>query len=290
MGFFGQLLFGSDSKKRAAEALKADYMSRYGQYAADIERSFDPIIAQISQFRDQNIGRYRSDFETSMRNYSDAFSKAQQQYGTGMDKALAEMRTGRESTIEMLRQTVARQQQTATARNAFTGLGSTTFGQARVEQIGTQGALQEGVVREQYAQQLSGLEAQRAMGLSGMTMQYGSGIAQMGAQMAQGTSALYQNYGTQITGAELARQQQAYGARGMGMQGYFGAQAARQSLEGGDAARFGSLGMSAAGGLFGSWAGSGFSGLGSMFGGGGNGSDASLSASQLAERQQMRGF
>ena len=285
MGIFGELFFGSDSKKKAMGRLKQDYMSRYGQFATDIERSFDPIISQISQFREQNISRYRTDLESSMRQYSDAFRQAQEQYGTGMDKALTEMRTGRESTIEMLRQTVARQQQATTARQAFSGLGMTTFGQRNVTNIGTQGALQEGLVREQYASQLSALEVQRAAGLSGMTMQYGTGIAQMGAQMAQGTSGLFQNYGSQITGAEMARQQQSFGARGMGLSGYFGARTAQAQLAGQATAAFGGMLMSVGGSALGSWAGSGFA---NPFGG--NGSDASLTAAQLAERQQLRGF
>jgi hypothetical protein len=258
MGFFGELLYGSDSRKRAMSRLKSDYLTRYGQLSQDIERSFDPIIGQISQFREQNISRYRTDIGTAMQNYTAAFDRAQRQYETGMGQAISEMRTGRESTIEMLRATVARQEQAATMRNAFTGLGGTTFGQQSVQRIGTQGALQEGMIREQYAQQLSALEAQRASGLSGMSMQYGSGIAQMGAQMATGTSSLFQNYGSQITGAELARQQQAYGARGVGLAGYFGAAQARAALEGGDAARFGQMGMSIIGAGLGSWAAGGF--------------------------------
>jgi hypothetical protein len=63
----------------------------------------------------------------------------------------------------LLRQTTQTEQQKMSARNAFTGIGQTTFGQGKIASLGQQGALQEGVVREQYAQQLSALEAQRGI-------------------------------------------------------------------------------------------------------------------------------
>lgn len=256
MGFFGEFLFGSDSKKRAMSRLKLDYLNRYGSMATDIERAFDPIIAQVSRFREQNIGQYRSDMQSAMRSYSDAFERAQREYATGMGQAITEMKTGRDSTIEMLRQTVARQQQATTARNAFTGLGGTTFGQQQVVGIGTQGALQEGVIREQYAQQLSALEAQRAAGMSGMTMQYGGGMSAMGSAMAAGSSNAFMQYGGQINALETARLQAAFGARSTGLAGYFGASRAGAALQGSSA--LGGPILSAFGSAFGSWANQGF--------------------------------
>jgi hypothetical protein len=258
MGFFGELLFGSDSKKRAMSRLKQEYLTRYGDYATDIERSFQPVIDRLSSFRESNVSQYRQDFQRTMEDFRRNYESTRAEYGAGMDRALGEMRIGRESTIAMLRQTVARQEQAATARNAFSGLGSTTFGQQSVQRVGMQGALQEGAIREQYASQLSALEAQRAAGLSGMGMQYGTNMAQMGTQMAAGSGAMSQQYNFQIAQMMAQQQAAATSARGVGLAGYFGAAQARAALEGGDAARFGQMGMSIVGAGLGSWAASGF--------------------------------
>ena len=259
MGFFGELLFGSDSKKRAMSRLKNDYLTRYGDFASQIERSFDPILSRISANRAENISQYRADFERTMGDFQRTFQQARTDYTEGMDRAIGEYRTGREATIAMLRQTVSKQQQEAASRGAFSGLSATTFGQRRIESIGTQGALQESAIREEYARGLSGLEAQRAAGLSGMTMQYGGTMANLGAQMGSTTSNLMQQYNTQYTGMMMTQAQQAQAARGVGLAGYFGAAQARAALEGGDAARFGQMGMSLISAGLGSWAAGGFS-------------------------------
>jgi len=258
MGFLGEALFGSDSKKAALDKLKRDYLSRYGQYATQIETSFEPILSRISENRASNLAQYRDDFARTMSDYQRTFEQARTDYAQGMERAIGEYRTGREATIAMLRQNVSKQQEAATARQAFSGLGATTFGQRRVESIGTQGALQESAIREEYARGLSGLEAQRAAGLSGMTLQYGGTMANMGAQMATGSSSLLGMYNNQYVNAMMTQNQMAQSARGVGLAGYFGAAQARAALEGQATAGLGQMGLSIIGSGLGSWAAGGF--------------------------------
>jgi hypothetical protein len=207
-----------------------------------------------------------------------------------MDRALGEYRTGRESSIAMLRQTVARQQQAATARNAFTGLGQSSFGAARVEGIGIQGALQEGAIREQYAAGLSNLEAQRAAGMSTLSTQMGSGLSALSQQQANTLSNMYQTYSTNLAMYRQQGMAAEFGLRGQGVS------AAVQFQ--GQAAQLAGAGLNAAGSAMGSvggaFLGAGLSGgMAAPNAGGfpsGTWTDASLTPAQMAQIQQIRGF
>jgi hypothetical protein len=218
MSWFSEILSGGAGARRAA-------MSRAGQQAVSDFRAlgeeystlFGPIMEQMSRDRAANIGLYREQMGRAQADYTRYFEQARTEYGTGMQRALDEMRIGRESTIALSRQQTERQMQRASAANAFSGIGQSSFGQGRLEAIGRQGVLQEGAIREQYAGQLSTLEAQRAAGLSGISAQMGQGLANLGQQQAAMLSNIYQSY----SGAMGSSRQQALANQfNMYQQGY----------------------------------------------------------------------
>jgi hypothetical protein len=190
--------FGARSRRRALNALAQQAKKEYRELSTEYQGMFEPILDQYTRERTANMDLYRSEMRRAEQSFSQYFDQARQQYGEGMDRALGEMRIGRESSIEATRQETRRQQAAATSRNAFTGLGQTSFGSQRVEGIGSRGALQEGMIREQYAGQLSSLEASRAQGLSTLSAQMGQGLSGIQQSMATNLSNIYQTYSGNI--------------------------------------------------------------------------------------------
>jgi hypothetical protein len=202
MSWFSELLSGgSGAKRRALGRLASQNVDAFRDLGEDYMTQFSTVMQDFTKYRNENVAAFRSDMERSRSDYMKYFEQARTQYGEGMDKAISEMRIGRESTIALSRQENERQQQRARAANAFTGLGQSSFGQQRLEAVGRQGVLQEGLIREQYASQLSSLEAQRASGMSTLSGQYAQGLSAIGSQIATGSSAMTQQYNMASTAA-----------------------------------------------------------------------------------------
>ena len=134
----------ASQKRQALKGMKRAVIRDYRELGEEYKNLFDPIMQQYSRERESNISLYRSNMQRAEQSFSQYFNQARTEYGSGMDRALGEMRIGRESTIEATRQETRRQQASQTSSNAFTGLGQTSFGQQRVQNIGSQGALREG--------------------------------------------------------------------------------------------------------------------------------------------------
>jgi hypothetical protein len=207
--------------------MREEFTNLGQQYRADATT----IIDQFTRERTANIGLFREQMGRAQADYTRYFDEARTQYAAGMERAIGEMRTGRDATIQMMRQQTEAQQRAATSRAAFTGLGQTTFGQQRIEGIGTQGALREAALREQYASQLSALEAQRAGGMSTLSAQMGQGLGAMGQAQAGGMSALYQQYSQGIASAQQTALNNQYAMiqQGLNIQSGFRGQAAQLS-------------------------------------------------------------
>jgi hypothetical protein len=243
--------FGARSRRRALAALAQQAKTEYRGLATEYQGLFEPILAQYTRERESNVNLYRQEIEKARTDFTNYFEQARQQYGAGMDKAISEMRIGRESTIAFQRQQTERAQQRATAANAFSGLGQTTFGQQRLESIGRQGVLQEGAIREQYAGQLSSLEASRAQGLSTLSAQMGQGLSGIQQSMAANLSNIYQTYS-----GNIANMQQGALTNRMNLiqQGYnigFQNQGQAANLAGAMTSAFGSAMGSIGGAMFG---------------------------------------
>lgn len=242
---------GQRQRRKAMLGMQAMAIEDFRELGDEYKDLFAPIMQQYSREREANMSLYRAEMQRAEQSFSRYFEQARTEYGAGMDRALGEMRTGRESTLALARQETERQQQGARARNAFTGLGQTSFGQGQVQAIGRQGVLQEGAIREQYASQLSALEAQRAQGMSTLSAQMGQGVSGIQQSLAANLSNMYQTYSGNIANM----QQQGLGAQfnmyqqGMNVGYQFGGQAA--NLAGAGVSAFGSAMGSFGGALFG---------------------------------------
>lgn len=286
MSWFSEILSGgAGARRQALGRVRREAESDFRDLGDEYRGLIGPVIDQYTRDRETNMGLYRTEMNRALSDFTRYFEQARTEYGAGMDRALGEMRIGRESTIALSRQETERQQQGARARNAFTGLGQTSFGQEQVQAIGRQGVLQEGAIREQYAGQLSALEAQRAQGMSTLSAQMGQGVSGLQQGMAGNLSNLYQAYSGQMTNMQTMALGQQFNMYQQGMNIGFNYAGQSANLAGTAFAPLASIFGSAAGSLVGA-------GINSWMapGGGGNGSDASLSPSQLAARQQMRGF
>lgn len=252
MSWFSEVLSGGAGARRAALGrVRQQAVSEFRDLGDEYSGLISGVIDQYTRDRETNMGLYRTEMNRAITDFTRYFDQARTEYGAGMERALGEMRIGRESTIELSRQQTQRQQQAAAARNAFTGLGQTSFGQGRLEAIGRQGVLQEGAIREQYAGQLSALEAQRASGMSTLSAQMGQGISGMQQMLAGNLSNLYQSYSGQIANLQtmaLGNQFNMY-QQGMNIGFNYAGQAA--NLSGAAFQPFGSIIGSAAGSLVG---------------------------------------
>jgi hypothetical protein len=290
MSWLSEILSGGAGAKRAALArAKTQAIADFRELGDEYADLFGPIMQQYSREREQNMALYRTEMQRAEQSFTRYFDQARTEYGQGMDRALGEMRIGRESMIESTRQETRRQEAAQTASNAFTGLGQTTFGQQRVQNIGAQGALREGVIREQYASQLSALEAQRAQGMSTLSAQMGQGLSGMQQNMAGNLSNLYQTYSGQIANLQTMGLGQQFNMYQQGLNLGYNFQGQAANLAGAAFAPLSSIFGSAAGSLVGA-------GINSLTAPSASGfptgpwTDASLNPAQMAQIQQMRGF
>lgn len=252
MSWLSEILSGGAGAKRAALArAKTQAIADFKNLGAEYRDLFDPIVQQYSREREQNMSLYRTEMQRAEESFSRYFEQARTEYGAGMDRALGEMRIGRESTIEATRQETQRQQAAQTASNAFTGLGQTTFGQQRVQNIGSQGALREGMIREQYAGQLSALEAQRAQGMSTLSAQMGQGVSSIQQNIANNLSNMYQAYSGQIANMQTMGLGQQFNMRQQGLNLGYNFQGQAANLAGAAFAPFASIIGSVGGSLVG---------------------------------------
>jgi len=239
----GGLLGGRarNSRRRALGRLADAFKTEYGDLASQYALDFESMLGNYIDDRARNMDLYRSEMQQAQSQFQRYFDEARTQYGQGMDRALEEMRTGRESTIALTRQETERQQQRASAMNAFTGLGQTSFGQQRLEAIGRQGTLQEGAIREAYSKQLSDLESLRATGMSQLTSQMGRGLSALSESQARGLSDIFGQYSARIQGAQQMGLASQYDMRGTGLTGFFQARTGIASMAGQTTSQWGNL-------------------------------------------------
>jgi hypothetical protein len=263
-------ILGGRSKKKALERLRDMAFREYRSLGEQYMSSFTPILDTLRQERATNIQTYRSDMQASISSYEKYFDQARKDYETGYGQAIGAYETGRENTIEILRQQVKQQQRAAKAAQAFSGVGLSSFGQQRVAGIGTQGVLQEGAIREQYAQGLSNLYAQQAAGLSSLSAQQGAAIAGTQQAMASGVASMYQSYGQNMANLQSQALSNQYNILQQGYGIAFGAQQGVANLAGNTMMQLGNLAGSVGGALLGA----GLQGLGSAGAGAGAGAGA----------------
>lgn len=127
-----------------------------------------------------------------------------EEYTQRTDAAMATYDVGRQNTLAAIQQNTLDSQRQAKAQQAFSGMGNTSFGGAQVAGIGLQGAMQQGMVEEQYAAGMAQMQQGQAAGIVGLQQNRAGLTAELGSQYASGLAGMQQNFASQ--GANLAMQ------------------------------------------------------------------------------------
>lgn len=267
MGLFDNLFGGASDYSAAIKRMEKGY-GRVREYAS---AEYGKMIDEFLKERTANADVYSSAYKEAVDRYSSVMAQSREAFKAAGAEAYKTLEAGRESTLALLKQetdaAVARQ----TLSGMLTGLGNTTFGQAAINAVAAQGALQAGAVREQYAQSLYNAQMAQAAALAGMEQQAGQSLLGAGLGSAQYLSGQYQQYTSALQAARGAAMQTDIGLQLKPIEAKYAAQIqkAQQDMAAGNALGGALLGAGVGalaegvGGMFGQF--------GSAVGGGGGG-------------------
>ena len=268
MGLFDNLFGGRKKFNRALQEMEAGYAS-VRTFASE---EYGTIIDQFLQERVKNADVYSQAYNASVKQYADVMAQSRKAFAAEGAKAYKTLEVGRDATLALLKQqtdlAVARQQMSG----MLTGLSNTTFGQAAVNAVAAQGALQAGAVQEQYAQTLASARMAQAGSMAGMEQQAAQSLFGAGLGSAQYQSGQYQQYTAAAQAARSAAMQQELGLRLKPLE-------ARYAASMGQAQRDMAAGNALGGALLGAGIGAIAEGIGGQFrqfGGGGGGGGGPL--------------
>jgi hypothetical protein len=185
---------GQDRQNAASNALMGQYTGVADEYS---DRN-DSIISQFQEMLQSSQGEYTSNFESMLQTFQDRSTSTIDQYTAGMDEAIATYGVGRDNTLKHIDQNTEAAQRRQTQSNAFSGLGNTTFGSSQVAAHGAQGAMQKGMVEEQYATGLSALQQGKTQGETGLRTQFNQQSAGMESGYAGNLAQMQQSGAGQI--------------------------------------------------------------------------------------------
>lgn len=215
----------ADAKQRAYRNMTEWAGGQYQDLGKYQKEAQDKILADFVKGRTANMTQYKGGYETLIRDfdtrfkdletaYSQASAGITSQFREGMGRVRETAAVGRTNTLAAIDQATTQNLARMQQAQAFTGLGGTTFGQSALAAEQRQGALQKGVVEEQYASQLAGIEQALTQGVSSLEQQRLANITQMQQSRVGGGLALQQQLlGQQFAQSEdVTRQQTALGA------------------------------------------------------------------------------
>lgn len=241
MGLFDSIFGGKSRQRRAQEqqiaalqsglrGLGTQAAAAYGTLAGEVggfyqpsldyqQQQMDLVLNRFMADRQANIDQYRTGYEQNISQFQTAYDDLRRQYTAGMERVYGEAATGRQAMLESVDVATQRNVARMQARNAFSGLGLTTFGQQAVAAQESEGARQRGVIQEQYAGQLAAirqaqtagetaLAQQQAGGLSDLRTQQTTGLAEMGTSYSSALAGLQQGLGSQRLGLMMGMQGQ----------------------------------------------------------------------------------
>jgi hypothetical protein len=201
MGFFSNLFGGEGQLKAAIRRMERGY----GDVRSYSDRQFGDLVNTFIEERTNNINLYSNAYNQAVTTFADTMKASREAYAAAGKEAYATLTGGRDATVELLKQTtdaaVARSQMSG----MLTGLSNTSFGQAAVNAVAAQGALQIGAVKEQYSQTLASAQQAQANAMANMEAQAAGSIFSAGLGSAQYQSGMYQAY---TSAAQAARQAQ----------------------------------------------------------------------------------
>lgn len=215
----------ADAKQRAYRTMTEWAGGQYQDLGKYQQEQQDAILKSFLENRTANLSQYKGgyeqligDFDTRFKELETAYNQQAQgitsQFREGMGEVKKIAGVGRTNTLAAIEQATSRNLARMSQAQAFTGLAGTTFGQGVLAAEESQGALQKGVVEEQYASQLAGIEQALVSGVSSLEQQRLANLTQMQqARVGGGMAMRQQLLGTMFAQQEdVAKQRAALGA------------------------------------------------------------------------------
>lgn len=176
------------------------------------QQQMDLVLNRFMADRQANIDQYRTGYEQNISQFQTAYDSIRSQYTAGMERVYGEAATGRQAMLESVDLATQRNVGRMQARNAFSGLGLTTFGQQAVAAQESEGARQRGVIQEQYAGQLAAIRQAQTSGETALAQQQATGLADLRTQQTTGLAEMGTSYSSALAGL-----QQGLGSQRLGM-------------------------------------------------------------------------
>lgn len=184
------------------------YSAAYAALANQQQERFGALLGNYQSTYTDSMDEYTSNYNQLTGQIGQMYESMLSQYSSGMDEAREAYSVGRDNTIAATQQATQAGMQRQTASNAFGGLGNTTFGSQAVSAIEQQGALQEGVIHEQYATGMSNLIAGQTQGMTSLLGNQINQTASMGQHYAGSLAGMQQGFAGNVANLEQGGLQQ----------------------------------------------------------------------------------
>jgi len=197
LGILGGGIFGHQgnmARRGAMAGAGRALQQAYREMLDKQEDRFGDIHDTYTETYEGAIDGFSENYQAVLDRMNTQYTGLLSMYETGADEAIAAYDVGRDNTIAATRQATESAARRQLAANAITGMGNTTYGNAAVAGIERQGALQEGVVLEQYATGRAGLLANKTQGLAAIMGNRISQTATLGGQHMGGLASLQTGY------------------------------------------------------------------------------------------------
>ena len=176
-------------------------MGHFEGIAGDVNEQYENLLAQYSDLMMGPDSGYTATYNQLTGDLDSMYDNMLSEFRTGREEVLSAYDIGRTNTLAAIDQSTQDAQRRAVASQAFTGMGNTSFGAAQVAGIGTQGALQKGVVEEQYATGRANILGQTTAGIAGIQGQQIASTQGLGSQYMGGM----QNYASSLASMQQAQ-------------------------------------------------------------------------------------
>ena len=209
----------ADAKGRVYRNMTQWTQGQYQDIGEYQQAAQQDLMTSFVNSRKQNLDQYTAQYNTLIADYDTRYRELEQAYaqqamgveqrfGEGMARVRQTAEVGRVNTLAAIDQATQSSLRRMTQAQAFMGLGGTSFGQAALSAEERAGALQRGVVEEQYAGQLAGIEQQTVSGMTQLQQQRLAGQMGLMGQRVTGGLQMRQQLGQQrfATQEETARQ------------------------------------------------------------------------------------
>jgi hypothetical protein len=153
--------------------------SEYNRLTLEQEERFADMFRRFGSSYDSSVSGFETAGDEMIADLTSMYDEIAMGLSGTQAEALSAYDVGRVNTLEATRRATEASAGRQIASNVFGGLGNTTFGNAAVAGIRGQGALQEGVIEEQYATGKAAMMNQQAMSYAGLRSQQAGAIGSM---------------------------------------------------------------------------------------------------------------